>query len=84
MLDAGFRKMGQLSKVETVFTAVAPSGGCSHAVLPSGGQVETVFRAVANGRYPRSFWEVDERCNVRGGVELAFMSTTREREVRPR
>lgn len=43
-------------------------------------KVETVYRSMPNGRFPSFFWDLDEH-GVRGGVELAFMSTTRERAV---
>ena len=40
----------------------------------------TVFRGTAGGRLPEEFWAPNED-NIRGGVELAFMSTTLNREV---
>ena len=39
-----------------------------------------VFRGVAGGVLPESFWE-DNKQGVRGGVESAFMSTTFDRAV---
>jgi len=43
-------------------------------------RVGVVYRGVADGRLPSEFSEPD-RFGVRGGVEPAFLSTTREREV---
>jgi hypothetical protein len=39
-----------------------------------------VYRGVCGGVLPREFWTPNEQ-NVRGGIELAFMSTTRDRAV---
>jgi hypothetical protein len=39
-----------------------------------------VYRGVGNGRLPQSF-RVPNQYNVRGGIETAFMSTTRDRDV---
>ena len=39
-----------------------------------------VFRGVAGGVLPASFWEENKQ-GVRGGVESAFMSTTFDRAV---
>ena len=41
---------------------------------------QKVYRGIAGGLLPPEFWQPNE-FNVRGGVELAFMSTTRDREV---
>ena len=43
-------------------------------------KARTVFRGTAGGRLPEKFWAPNED-NIRGGVELAFMSTTLNREV---
>lgn len=39
-----------------------------------------VYRGVAGGRLPDSFWTPNEY-NVRGGIEGAFLSTTLDRKV---
>jgi hypothetical protein len=39
-----------------------------------------VYRGVKGGRLPNQFWEPNAK-NVRGGTELAFMSTTKNRSV---
>ena len=39
-----------------------------------------VYRGVAGGRLPDSFWTPNEY-NVRGGIEGAFLSTTLDRQV---
>ena len=39
-----------------------------------------VYRGTSNGVLPKSFWEKNEQ-GVRGGVDAAFMSTTRDRSV---
>ena len=43
-------------------------------------KVGLVYRGVAGGVLPRSFWEVDTM-GVRGGIESAFMSTTFDERV---
>lgn len=43
-------------------------------------KVAKVYRGVAGGLLPKSFWEPDN-LGVQGGVEQAFMSTTFERDV---
>ncbi len=40
----------------------------------------SVYRGVVGGVLPKEFWEADEQ-GVRGGVELAFMSTTTKKSV---
>ena len=39
-----------------------------------------VYRGTSNGVLPKTFWEKNEQ-GVRGGVDAAFMSTTRDRSV---
>ena len=39
-----------------------------------------VYRGVSRGGLPEHFWNAD-KYGVRGGVELAFMSTTTDRNV---
>jgi NLR family CARD domain-containing protein 3 len=41
---------------------------------------QKVYRGVAGGLLPESFWRPNEQ-GVKGGIESAFMSTTFEREV---
>ena len=41
----------------------------------------TVYRGLKGGRLPQQFMQKDPDTNVAGGVEYAFMSTTRRREV---
>ena len=43
-------------------------------------RAEPVYRGTSNGVLPKSFWEKNEQ-GVRGGVDAAFMSTTRDRRV---
>ena len=43
-------------------------------------QAAKVYRGVAGGRLPDSFWTPNEY-NVRGGIESAFLSTTLDRKV---
>ena len=40
----------------------------------------TVYRGTSGGRLPAKFWAPNTD-NIRGGVELAFMSTTLDRKV---
>ena len=41
---------------------------------------QKVYRGVSGGILPKQFWEPNAQ-NVRGGVELSFMSTTTSRDV---
>jgi hypothetical protein len=41
---------------------------------------ERVFRGAAGGVLPAEFWKPNKQ-NVRGGIELAFMSTTTDRDI---
>eukprot|EP00457_Paulinella_chromatophora_P000677 gb/GEZN01000677.1/.p1 GENE.gb/GEZN01000677.1/~~gb/GEZN01000677.1/.p1 ORF type:complete len:1038 (-),score=126.73 gb/GEZN01000677.1/:748-3453(-) len=43
-------------------------------------KAEVVYRGISGGKLPEEFHKFDE-FNVRGGVETAFMSTTRDRQV---
>jgi Leucine-rich repeat (LRR) protein len=43
-------------------------------------RAEKVYRGTKGGCLPPQFWEPNEQ-NVRGGIELGFMSTTTERKV---
>jgi Leucine-rich repeat (LRR) protein len=43
-------------------------------------RAERVFRGAAGGVLPAEFWKPNEQ-NVRGGIELAFMSTTTDRDI---
>eukprot|EP00966_Prymnesium_polylepis_P068193 1585006-Prymnesium_polylepis.2 len=43
-------------------------------------KAKKVYRGVAGGVLPESFWHVNEQ-GVKGGIESAFMNTTFEREV---